>query len=297
MSNKYPANFTYSVPDGYGNTEEQQFVLDSSLPFNTAKWDTVLDSNGHTDHIMYYNINKYQVISSINGETFHQIYNAYFKKSFFSSAPKVNADNIPNWSTYNPEEKVFYIRFDYVFNVKEDYSSLPVCKHYTSPMTSVMSDTYQYANKPSFTHVCSEPNIVKSNKTLNPSFCHYVHEKQSFSLCPFYASEPIYFKSVTLKSSNAESTLQIVAEVNITHSAAKVTGLIYEAQSNEVIHKIELDYIPDDNNSIVEEFNSLFETVISAYDSTHLVIESSLNQELQETSVSISKKSYISSLI
>jgi hypothetical protein len=299
MSENYSKNFTYFITDDNGNVEEQSFVFDPTIPYNTAKWDTILNSNGHTDHIIYYNLNKYQKISSINVDTFNQIYKKYFKKSYFSTIPDLNNNNIPNWISYNPEEKMFYLRFDYVFNLIEDYSSIPVCSHYTSPITSVVSEEYHYANKPSFTHICSHPTIVANNNTLNPTICHYVHDRKSFSICPLYSFSSIYYKSVLLKSINSDSILNIAAEANVTHSATKVSAKIFEVLTDQIIHEIELDFIPDSKDSIINEFDQLFTTVISAYDSTHVITESSIEvEENQNVSpVTISKKSYISSLV
>jgi hypothetical protein len=292
-------NFSYTVPSPNGDNEEQLFVFDSTIPYNTILWDTILNENGHTDHIIYYNLNKYQKVKSVNESTFSQIYFGYFKHGKFSHVPNPDNNDLPNWVSFNPERKAYNIRFDYVLIIEQDYSSVSVCDHYTSPITSVMSNDYQYANKPAFTHICSHPSIVEANKTLNPSVCFYINDQQSFIGCPLYSTKPIYTNSASLKSFNSDSVLNIAAEANITHSATKVTAKIYEANTDQIIHEICLDFVPENKAQIIEEFDSLFNTVILAYESTHSILPEEVNSEsdIDTQIVSISKKSYISSLV
>jgi len=288
-------DIAYQVMTDSNEYEIQLFVIDKNMATGNIRWDTIVNPNGHTEHIAYYNIEKYQTVSHINN-TFNQIYNQFYKKSKFSFVPDQEQAN-GDWYNYNYDDNCYYIRFDYVFSIKEDFSSLPVCDYFTSPFSNINSSHYHYGNKSS-TFICSHETVVASNKTPYATQCSMVHSQNSFLSCPLYSFTPVYYSEVTFKKNNSEETLTLVAEVSLISLGTKVSASIKIKGSSENIHTIAADTYPGMSyDSISNEISELFAQVISSYQDNYKIINTVVNPSKETVSVTINNKSYISSLV
>jgi len=288
-------DIAYQITTDSDQSEVQLFVFDSNMVNGTVRWDTIVNSNGYTEHIAYYNINKHQVIVSVSN-TFNQIYNQFYKKGNFANVP--DSDNANgDWFNYNYDDNCYYIRFDYVFSIKEDYSILPVCDNFTSPFSPISSPRYHYGNK-SINFVCSHETVVANNKTPYATQCSMVHSGDSFLSCPLYSFTPVYYSEVTLQKLNSKETLTLVAEATLTNLGTKISASVKIKDSSTEIHTITSDTLPGMSyDSITNELSNIFDEVLSSYEENYTVLKTIINPSKDFAPVTINNKSYISSLV
>jgi hypothetical protein len=263
------------------------FVIDPTLMPGSACY----DSNS-SEKVIKYNIDKYESIISIE-HTFEQIYNQYI------SSGKLNIKNkeYGTWVNYNNDDEKYYIRFSYLFTIKTDYSTLPACKYFTTRFSEFPAKEYHYANKSSC-DTCSHPTIVE-NSNNEISLCHYRSSLKSFSICPLYTEDILHTSSYKIKSKFSEETFVITSKAYRSNDSSKVIASIYQTLPDEteiVIQTISLDTLSGASyDDFFSNLKEITDEVLDAFCDTHII--DSIENNSNETSVQIQKKSYITSLV
>ena len=275
---------TYTVDNG---NHVITLVKDPNMIAGSARWDTF-----DTGYI-YYNLPAYSKIIEIS-ETLSQIYDQYINRGIFKEVPTPST-SLPKWATYNPEEKSYYIRFDYVMSVSVDYSSIPTCKFFTASHNFFKSKDYHYANS-SIGDICSHKELVSKNQ--NVSYCPYSDDIFGSSPqhnCSYYSADTEVLKVINLTSKFAEAN-----KINITVSKSRmqlgknIQILFYDEINKTEFHKISFDSLDQDQlDSIPQNVQNIIDEIISSYEND-FIIES---EDITSQSVILKKKSFISSLV
>jgi hypothetical protein len=269
------------------------FKKDSNLMPGTVRIDSQSGFSSQPSKTLFYNVDNYQKIVAINS-TFMSIYSQYIFTGKFHDTDQ----SYGNWCNYNSNDKNYYLRFSYVFDIVEDYSSIPACSYYTSPISEFTSEEYQYANR-SNSNTCSHPTMVENNPN---QICHCLYKDsiKGFSICPIYKEDSKIYSVYKLTSKYSESnTFNISSKVYRDNDGIKLVASIYQTLPDETqveIHNISIDTLSGLSNSdYLLNLSNLMDEVLEAYTETHNV-EIIQNNE-QTSSVTITKKSYIASLV
>jgi hypothetical protein len=261
-------------------------IEDKDMIPGTVRWDTTATG------FMFYNLSEYSTISSIS-DSLLQVYNKFVIPGTFAKVPSPN-DSIPNWATFNPEDKSFYLRFDLVFNIRTDYSSVPTCKFYTSPHSSFSSDEYQYANK-SKGDICSEP--VLNAKSSGVAYCPYYQNlfaDMPAHSCQGYSADSKILSLTNLSSKHSENKINITVTQSRMDAGKTVNILFKDQINNTVFHDIKFSSLDKDQlDSIPTMVQSILDEILESYKNDFNID----TQDVISQVVKIERKSFISSLI
>jgi hypothetical protein len=303
------ADFEHTLSSGI----KVNFVFNADIPINYCYWDTV---NTYQSYLkikelnlslsdmkfdIIYNIPKNTTISSVtdNIETILKQYILRSNSENFRQIPDADSQ-LPGWTSYNPQYKMFSFDSELFFKVKVDVSSIRQCSYLTS--SQQVSDDYQYANlskKPN----CSNELITKNS--INPTPCLFAAGVFSsihlLTTCAGYQPDQkvIYTNTVTHKISNNAfnvdavlyRTLENVYKVDIVNAT---TNVIFSTLSYDLIS------FSKDKSNLYKEILTKLDHVLDSYkedyniETTYSYVESNISS----VSVNIkSKNSYISNLL
>lgn len=276
----------YSTQDDGSLENCITLVKDLNMIAGSVRWDTLATG------FIFYNLPEYSFITSIN-DTVSQINNKFVKNGTFSKVPNPN-DDLPNWATFNPEDNSYYIRFDLIFNIKTDYSSVATCKFYTNPHSNFSSQDYQYANK-SKGDICSEP--ILNAKSNGVAYCPYYQNLFSdmpAHSCQGYSADKTILSLINLSAKHSDNKINIT----VTHSrmdAGKNINILFKDEiNNNVFHDIKFSSLDKEQlDSIPTMVQSILDEILESYKNDfNIDVQDVLSQV-----VKIKKKSFISSLI
>lgn len=261
-------------------------IKDPDMIAGSVRWDTI--STG----FIFYNLPEYSSITSIS-DSLLQVNNKFVKTGKFSSVPSPN-DDLPNWASFNPEDKCYYLRFDLVFNIKTDYSSVPTCKFYTNPHSSFSSQDYQYANK-SKGQICSEP--VLNAKSNGVAYCPY-YENMFLDMpahsCQGYSADKTILSLTNLSAKHSDNKINITVTQSRMNAGKTVNILFKDEINNNVFHDVKFDSLDKEQlNSIPAMVQSILDEILESYKNDFNID----TQDIPSQVVKIEKKSFISSLI
>jgi hypothetical protein len=288
------------------------FVFNSDIPINYCYWDTVntyqsyikiKESNLSLSDMKFniiYNISKNTTISNVtdNVETILKQYILRSNSEIFRQIPSADSQ-LPSWTSYNPQYKMFSFDSELFFKVKVDISSIRQCSYLTSPQQ--VSDDYQYANLSKNSN-CSNKLITKNS--INPTPCLFasgVFSAHFLTTCAGYQSDQkvIYTNTLTHKISNnvfnidavLYRTLENVYKVDIVNTT---TNVVFSTLSYDSIS------FSKDKSNLYEEILTKLNHVLDSYKEDYNIetIYSYVESNINSVSVNIkSKNSYISSLL
>lgn len=261
-------------------------IKDTEMIAGSVRWDTTATGS------IFYNLPEYSSITSIN-DSLLQVYNKFVKNGTFSRVPSPN-DDLPNWSTFNPENNCFYIRFDLVFNIKTDYSSVPTCKFYTNPHSNFSSQDYQYANK-SKGDICSEP--VLNAKSTGVAYCPYYQNLFSdmpAHSCQGYSADKKILSLTNLSSKHSDNKINITVTQSRMDAGKNINILFKDEINDNVFHDIKFSSLDKEQlDSIPTMVQSILDEILESYKNDFNIDTEDLSSQV----VKIEKKSFISSLI
>jgi len=261
-------------------------IKDTDMIVGTVRWDTIATG------FMFYNLPEYSTIASIS-DSLLQVYKKFVISGKFSNVPSPN-DSLPNWATFNPEDRSFYIRFDLVFNIKTDYSSIATCKFYTNPHSNFSSEEYQYANK-SKGDICSEP--AMNAKANGISYCPYYQNMfldMPAHSCSGYSVDTKILSLTNLSSKHSENKINITVTQSRMDAGKTVSILFKDQINNNVFHDIKFSSLDKQQlDSIPTMVQSILDEILESYKNDFNIDTEDVIPQV----VKIEKKSFISSLI
>lgn len=292
------------------------FVYKEDVPVNYCYWDTVAtyeafkilkESNSNLANLtisIIYNIPDKTVIDTIT-ENIDTIFKTYIERSnskVFRETPNFDSQ-IPSWSSYNPEYKMFAFESELFFKVKVDTTSIRQCSYLTcGGSNSQISDHYQYANLTK-SSVCSNELITKNS--LNPTYCMYSSGifSSSFFLttCSGYLADQkvVYTNVLTHKTSGNSFTVDAILYRSL-ENFYKVD--IINTSTNVVFSTLNYDSLSfaKDKSNLYKEIFTTLDSVLNSYKEDYN-IETTYDYTASDvTPVSVNikpKNSYISSLL
>ena len=261
-------------------------IKDTDMIAGSVRWDTIATG------FMFYNLPEYSTIASISDSLF-QVYKKFVQPGNFSKVPSPN-DSLPNWATFNPEDNCFYIRFDLVFNIKTDYSSVATCKFYTNPHSNFSSEEYQYANK-SKGDICSEP--VLNAKSTGVAYCPY-YQGMFLDMpphsCGDYSADTKILSLTNLSSKHSENKINITVTQSRMDAGKTVSILFKDEINDNVFHDIKFSSLDKEQlDSIPTMVQSILDEILESYKNDFNIDTEDVISQV----VKIERKSFISSLI
>lgn len=273
----------------YTHSEEPNkvitFIKNENVPYDFVRLACLPDRSINT--YIEYNLPEYKKINGLSQNLSAICENYLFLGKFSTPSPS----SIGKWVTYNQEDQAYYIRIDYVFLLKTDYSDMPTCSYLTLSHSDLISKHYHYGNK-SKGPICSHPSVIEMNSS-RISYCLMLMEHPCS--CAYYSKDKNLLSTYVVSSKF--STNEINFSSYIIRYADKVSlSVVNETNNNEKVLEINLSSLQGiTEEEINKESQSLMDQVLSSYSSDFYNIKQTYSLNVQP--VSISKRSYIASLV
>jgi len=279
---KYSLNYSeYSITADIFVVKNNTFVPKGSAYLDTIPCGDILSGfdrntgNSIVLNILIYVNNSDEVKITKVHPNLTTILNAYLiREKTLRLSPQSDHSSI-QWLHYDPSVSMYVINSSFIFVEETDYSNTPSCYYRTSPISTVLSNDYKYANR-STLNICSNEIVEKNAQTIG-----------SISRCPFDSYSHIlscpYYKEDKIKISTIELTSK--AKIDTSKNQVYTPDKMYTPDKTIDAYMIRL--IDSDTYSVIileKNNNTGSETVLKkfVYNSIHFNDDASKDKVIEE---------------
>jgi len=222
------------------------------------------------------------------------------------------------WLRFDPSVNMYVINSSFIFVEETDYSNTPSCYYRTSPISTVLSNDYKYANRATL-NICSNE-IVEKDAAASGSVSRCPFDSNSHILsCPYYKEDKIKVSTVELLSKAKADMLKtqsytsdladkiidayIIRLIDNDSYSVVISEKDNHTGSETILKKFVYNSIifNDDKskNQVIEEVRNTVTAILSDYtfDYAHKVVyHINSMSELRKSAKITTKKSYLTSI-